>query len=116
MGAGQFAKFPATAEPALVAAAAAVTEVFLQFVKRFSDRALNLCSSSFSWKEFANFIRHVKVRGTLRSGLVKENIFLSLPLRALVSFSVTAQEKSGLCVHIPYIWSIFWKSWFYPEN
>ena len=50
MEAGQFGKFPATVEPALVAAAAAVTEVFLQFVKRFSDRGLNLSPRNFLGK------------------------------------------------------------------
>ena len=87
-----------------------------------SDRGLSaICQEVFgSWPQFEPerfFLERIcqfySTRGRTRDGeghvsvLGNENIFLGLPLRALVSFSVTAQEKSGLCVHIPYIWSIF---------
>lgn len=97
MGAGQFGKFSATVEPAL----SAVTEVFPQFVERFSDRGLNLRSSPFSWKEFANFIRHVTRDAEV--WVRKGKYIFELASEGFSQLFFNSTGKSGLCVRKPYI-------------
>ena len=97
---GQFWKFCATVEPAF----GAVTEVFVQFVERFLDRALNLCLSCFSWKEFANFIRPTCERTKDAEGHVSGKVYFEIPSEGFSQLFCNSTGKKA--AHIPYIWSI----------